>query len=337
MNAERVVLALMMLLGPVHTYAQEPLPIIDMHLHAVPADENGPPPLGLCVPMLTYAPALDSGTSWGDAFLASFKDPPCAAPIWSAPTDEAVLEKTVEVMERRNIIGVLGGPPDRVLRWIEAAPDRFIPSVQLQIGRDAYALDSLRQLFEGGPFAVLGEVSNQYVGIAPDDERMAPYWALAEELDVPVAIHMGEGPPGAAALIPTYRARLSSPYLLEEVLTRHPRLRVSVMHYGSPLIDEMIAMLGAYPQLYVDLGGIQWFYPREYFYEQLRQLIDAGFGERVMFGSDQLTWPGVIEPAIAVIEEAPFLTDEQKRDILYNNAARFLRLSEQEIARHHGN
>ncbi len=55
-----------------------------------------------------------------------------------------------------------------------------------------------------------------------------------------------------------------------------------------------------------------------------------------MFGSDQLTWPGVIEPAIAVIEEAPFLSEEQKRDILYNNAARFLGLSEEEIARHHG-
>jgi uncharacterized protein len=44
----------------------------------------------------------------------------------------------------------------------------------------------------------------------------------------------------------------------------------------------------------------------------------------------------VIERAVAVIEEAPFLSDEQKRDILYNNAARFLRLTEEEIARHHG-
>ena len=44
----------------------------------------------------------------------------------------------------------------------------------------------------------------------------------------------------------------------------------------------------------------------------------------------------MIERSIAIIEEAPFLSDEQKRDILYNNAARFLRLSEEEIARHHG-
>jgi predicted TIM-barrel fold metal-dependent hydrolase len=63
--------------------------------------------------------------------------------------------------------------------------------------------------------------------------------------------------------------------------------------------------------------------------------VDAGFEQRVMFGSDQMVWPGVIERAIAVIEEAPFLNEQQKRDILYNNAARFLRLREEEIAQHH--
>lgn len=49
-----------------------------------------------------------------------------------------------------------------------------------------------------------------------------------------------------------------------------------------------------------------------------------------------MVWPGTIERAIAVIEDAPFLTEGQKRDIFYNNAARFLRLSDEEIARHHG-
>jgi hypothetical protein len=51
------------------------------------------------------------------------------------------------------------------------------------------------------------------------------------------------------------------------------------------------------------------------------------FINRVMFGSDQMVWPGTIERAIAVLEEAPFLSTQQKRDILYNNAPRFLRLS----------
>ena len=47
----------------------------------------------------------------------------------------------------------------------------------------------------------------------------------------------------------------------------------------------------------------------------------------IMFGSDQMIWPDAIAFAVDGIESAPFLTPEQKRDILYNNAARFLRLT----------
>lgn len=308
------------------------LPIIDMHLHASPADDNGPPPLALCLPIFPNVPPYDSKS--GDFNLLPAK-PPCKNPIWSPKTDEEVMNQTVEVLKRRNIIGVLSGDEQSVRTWHKAAPENFIPSLQFRIGRDDLPPEKMRKLFEEKFFVVLGEISNQYAGIAPDDKRMEPYWSLAEELDIPIAIHIGGGPPGAAVLFPTYRARLSNPYLLEEVLIRHPKLRVSVMHYASPLVDEMIAMLGAYPQIYIDLGGIQWFYSREYFYGQLKKFIDAGFGKRIMFGSDQMNFPGVIEPAIAIVEEAPFLNAEQKRDIFYNNAARFLRLSEKEIAKHH--
>ena len=79
-----------------------------------------------------------------------------------------------------------------------------------------------------------------------------------------------------------------------------------------------------------------WVYPRQAFHNYLRGLMDAGLGKRIMFGSDQMQWPEAIDDAIDAIESAPFLSEEQKRDIFYNNAARFLRLSEQEIDRHHG-
>ena len=328
----RFVPLLALSLLPLDAYAQQRLPIIDMHLHA----SDGSLPWAVCIPWVTQVPAWDPKRAWKEVWHEAVTNPPCPDPIWPPKGEEAVMRQTISVLDRRNIIGVLSGPPERVLRWRAAAPSRFIPSVQFQLGRDVISLDSLRGMFESRSFAVLGEVTNQYLGIAPDDERMEPYWALAEKLDVPVAIHLGEGILGTAYIgRPGYRARLSSPFRLEEVLIRHPRLRVSVMHYASPLINELIAMLGAYPQLYVDIGGIQWFYPRAYFYAQLRQLIEAGFGKRVMFGSDQGGWPGIIEPAIAIIEEASFLSEEQKRDIFYNNATRFLRFSAAEIAKHH--
>lgn len=54
-------------------------------------------------------------------------------------------------------------------------------------------LDSLRALHAEGRVAVLAEVSHQCAGVAPDDERIEPYWALAEELDLLVGIHIGTG------------------------------------------------------------------------------------------------------------------------------------------------
>lgn len=329
---------LALLLVPLQSPAQNSAPIIDMHMHA--GIVGGDLSLGLCVPWVTQFPARGPNRTWQQVWLEAMTNPPCSDPIWSPAGKTAMMEQTIAVLERRNIIGVLTGAQDDVLRWRAAAPARFIPSVGFKIGRDDISPQAMRKLFASGAFAMLGEVSNQYAGIPPGDARMEPYWALAEELDIPVAIHMGEGTVGTAFTgfpgLSEYRVRLSSPYLLEEVLIRHPRLRISMMHYGSPLVDETIAMLGAYPQLYVDLGGRQWYYPRAYFYRHLRQIVDAGFGKRIMFGSDQGDWPGVIEVAIRIIEEATFLSEEHKRDILYNNAARFLRLSDEEIARHHG-
>ena len=49
---------------------------------------------------------------------------------------------------------------------------------------------------------------------------------------------------------------------------------------------------------------------------------------RIMFGSDEIVWPQTIK--VAIFEAAEFLTPEQKRDIFYNNAVRFLRLDEKQ-------
>ncbi|MBE7522130.1 MAG: amidohydrolase family protein [Burkholderiales bacterium] len=54
----------------------------------------------------------------------------------------------------------------------------------------------------------------------------------------------------------------------------------------------------------------------------------AGFGKRLLFGSDQMYWPEAIGMAVEAIESAPFLTQDEKRDILYNNAVRFLRIKD---------
>lgn len=167
-------------------------------------------------------------------------------------------------------------------------------------------------------------MGTQLNGIPPNDPSLEPYFNLAEELDLPVLIHtLGIGP-----YMPHFRSAAGSPLLLEDVLVKHPKLRLFVENAGYPYQDEMIAMMYQYPQLYADVSTITWVIPRTAFYDYLKALIRAGVGKRLMYGSDQMVWPEKIDEAIEVINQAPFLTDEQKRDILYNNAIRFLRLED---------
>lgn len=195
-------------------------------------------------------------------------------------------------------------------------------------------LEKLRTAIEGGKVKVLGEITAQYAGIPADSPVLEPYYALAAELDVPVGIHLGLGPPAVAypgpgfpsRKSPNYRASAGSVQSLESVLIRHPKLRMYVMHAAWPFLDDMLYMLYMHPQLYVDVSVLQYAIPRPEYYRYLRTLVEAGFAKRIMFGSDG--GAKQLLAGVAAIREASFLTDEQKSDILFNNAARFFRLSD---------
>lgn len=293
---------LVLLLISAKIFAQENPPIIDMHLHAYPAWPEVTAADSAWIPLDLYMPA----------------------------TNEKLMQQSLTELRRYNIIkAAASGPAELVEIWKTADQERIIPAIQFNELPDdpSSFLDSLRVMAESGRLSVLGELGTQYAGISPSDSVLEPYFALAEELDIPVAIHMGLGPPGRAYQPPhTYRANLSNPILLEEALVRHPDLRIYVMHAGWPFLDEMVALMQAHPQVYVDVGVINWYIPRAEFHAYLKRLINAGFEKRIMFGSDQMNWPGAIGKAIEGIESAEFLSDVQTRDIFCNNAARFLRL-----------
>ncbi|HZD21916.1 MAG TPA: amidohydrolase family protein [Acidimicrobiia bacterium] len=199
-------------------------------------------------------------------------------------------------VERRNIVGVLCGPPNLVAEWRSSAPHRFIPAAGMAIGWTELTPEAIRRLHAEGNLELLAEITNQYAGVEPDDDRFESYLEVCEELDIPVGIHVGTGPPGAAYFpgLERYRARLHSPLLLEEPLMRHPRLRLYVMQAGWPMLDDMLAVMWTHPRVYVDVGVIDYALPRPEFHRYLRVLVEAGFGKRIMFGSDQMIWPGAM-------------------------------------------
>jgi predicted TIM-barrel fold metal-dependent hydrolase len=302
----------------------EPPPVIDVHFHAILETREGAPPM--CPNQSAF---LASDPQDGPEAPFGWSEEDCTPKLYPAPPGK-YLEMITEEMKRLNVTAVVFGSPEAVAAYEKAAPGRVIPGNSFAMGTTVDKTAELRRLemlFTEGGFRVMGEIGLQYQGMSPSDMSVDDYFALAERLDVPVAIHMGTGGSGRANVsMPSFRASMGDPLLLEEVLARHPKLRVQIMHAGYPMIDNTLALLQANSHVYVDIAGLIWSYPIYEVNRYIERLVRGGFGDRVMFGTDQLTWPGLMAHSISIVQNADYLTSEQKRDILYNNAARFLRI-----------
>ena len=300
------------------------LPIIDVHVHAMrvnPAFAGD-----LCPWFLSNMPGGDPNQK-----PPSFLTTDCAEPLKAAKSDREFQEALLGTMKRLNITVVANGDPAILHAWQKAAPGHVIPSLALSSPKEM-TVKAFTDSLSSGFYKVMGEVAPQYQGMSPSDTALDAYFAVAEQLNIPVGIHMGTGGNGMANITsPRYRASMGNPFLLEDLLARHPKLKIWVMHAGYPMIDEMLALMGANAYVYVDLAGMIWSYPLEEINSYIKRLVQAGFGKRIMYGTDLMVWPKLLETSIGVIENANYLSFEQKRDILFNNAVRFFRLDESKL------
>lgn len=197
--------------------------IIDVHVHAYAADPR-----------------------WAQRT----PNPATGVPL-SAVTEEAHRRATMEQMRRHNVVLAVvsnGGPPaDVVQRWVAAAPGSFVPAVGFEDPGEVTP-EWIRAEHRAGRLRVIGEIGAPYAGRSAGDAAYEPYFALAEELDIPIAVHVGTQGGGATyAGSPAYRMELNRPLRLEDVLARHPRVRVQLMHAGWPFADETVALLRGHP------------------------------------------------------------------------------------------
>ena len=256
--------------------------------------------------------------------------------IYDATTSpDAQREETLAHLRANNVVKavVAGGG-----LWLDADPTL---EDLILVGGGLTSPEALRAQHGAGRLQALAELAPFYQGLMADEPAVERYFDLAAELGVPVGFHIFPGGPNGGLymggpLLGGIRAYNADPLQLEDVLARHPDVNVYVMHAGWPWLDDMKALLYAHPQVYVDVAVIDWILPEAEFHAYLKGLVEAGFGDRIMFGSDQMVWPETIDVGVDAVNSAPFLTLEQKEDIFYDNAAAFLGLSAEEIARHKG-
>lgn len=280
------------------------------------------------------------------------------APLSTETSDNETPAEVIKTLIKHNVvISILSiTSSEQAQKW-GARSDRFILGAMMPCPRNLGSpwyycfpknkglpdLEWLRENVQSGVIGAFHEMMFNYDGSMPGDRRMAPYWALAAELSIPVGVHSWSGPPPGRSIrrdpncCPNYNGDIGNPKHLRPVLERHPGLKIWLQHVGSDgnaipeLWAETLSLLRDYPSVYVDLSITNSVLPMKNYEDALLLLINSGFADRIMFGSDNVH----IDVILKRLNSVKNISTKQRRAILFDNAARFLGLSETEQQKHY--
>lgn len=232
--------------------------------------------------------------------------------------DEAGVEKSVllgwywenqDTCEKQNrfYASCVRAYPDRLAAFATIAP---------RAGRNATA--ELRRAFNEGLIG-LGELSPHSLGIKIDDPAVLEIFAVAEELRLPVNLHVTD-PEGRA-----YPGKVETPLSdFFQIASRFPKVIFILAHWGARLPLRGLGSIP--PNIYYDTAASPLLYGPGVWEEMLR----AAGDDRILFGSD---FPLVLFPATetepkvrSLVEEAvkSGLQADQLKAVFWGNAQRML-------------
>ena len=214
---------------------------------------------------------------------------------------------------------------DWLSEFCAANPKRLIGVPQLSLDDPQAARDELERLAKRGGLRHVNILASRATPPVYDD-TWEPFWALAEEVNIPIGFHLAvlvkrtrldEGDRSAANLVVTVASRYAQEppgmQLLEPltgliftgVLDRHPRLRIVMAEAGLAWVPSMIQGLDIWYQRTRDGRRLTSdspitlpkLLPSEYFHRQIWiSFVDDPLGvkmlgnvldaDKVMFGSD---------------------------------------------------
>jgi len=160
-----------------------------------------------------------------------------------------------------------------------------------------------------------------YTPIYAFDERLKPFYALADKYDKPVAFHTGMTA-GSMGLL-----KYSHPLAVDEAAAAFPNVRFVLCHFGNPFLAEAAAVMEKNSNVSADLSGLldgktdlDRYFDRHLGYVQLlrtwMRYVDDD--SRFMFGTD---YPAVdIENYVEFISR--LVDKESMEKIFFENANR---------------
>lgn len=147
----------------------------------------------------------------------------------------------------------------------------------------------------------------------PNETRMYPLYAKAQELGLPVLTHTG------SSVFKGARIKYGDPLMWDDVANDFPELTILLAHAGRPFwYEQAFWMARQHPHVYLEISGLPAKKLLDYF-PRLEEIAD-----KVIYGSD---WPGNpdLNRNVKAIRSMP-ISEDSKQAILYGNAAQILRI-----------
>jgi predicted TIM-barrel fold metal-dependent hydrolase len=204
-----------------------------------------------------------------------------------------------------------GVVPNEYVMEFCAGQDIYIPFCTINPSLTTHpALEAKKYIQMGAKGIKLYPSYNHFY---PNDRRLYPLYALAQDEQLPVLVHTG------SSVFKGSKIKYADPVHLDELAADFSDLTLLMAHSGRGIwYDRAFFLSRLHPHLYLEISGLP---PKNLlnYFPDMENNID-----KFVYGSD---WPAVqtISSNVDAIQKLP-LKPESKKKILYDNAAKILGL-----------
>lgn len=267
----------------------------------------------------------------GNSIMESSNDP--EASMLLAEMEEAGIDRSVIFPVD---FGVALGDPETPIEEVNRKyadlgrkhPDRLIPFAGID-PRRANALDIFCRCVQ--EWGMKGLKLHPCAGFYPNQQEVYPLLEKACEWNVPVLIHSG------CMMVPL-RSKYSQAIHFDDLGVDFPDLPIIAAHAGGTHgYPQMLAIMGVKLNIMVDISAWQVLADKSYpaFCKSLRELLDFGEPERVLFGSDSPSFRSIMSGKdwVQLLKDLPrkapdgiVFKEEEITAVLGGNAQKLLNL-----------
>lgn len=194
--------------------------------------------------------------------------------------------EALEPVDRAIVFGVralrtgLSTPNEYTARWVAHDPTKLVGFMGIDPCEEGYIAEVDRCVSELGLRGI--KLYPALAGFDPSDRTIWPLYEKAQQMGLPILLHMGAHPD------PRARLEYSQPLLIDRVAQAFPALKFVIAHMGHPWQRECAVVVRKHPNVYTDISGV-WVRPWQG-WQALVTMVEWEVQGKLLFGSDFPLW-----------------------------------------------